>query len=72
MTKIVVANLKLTSSTTLPNSTNAQTSAPQNYLITITFNENNLDRPKLCLQELLFKMIYVAQHPAVSINPIKK
>ena len=73
-----VANLKLTSSTTLPNSTNAQTSAPQNYLITITFNENNLDRPKLCIArtfihemihaEIFRKLLSVAQHPSIQLD----
>lgn len=42
-----VANLKLAASTNLPNTINAQTSPPSNYLITINFNENNLNRPSL-------------------------
>ena len=42
-----VANLKLKASTNLPDTINAQTSPPSNYLITINFNENNLNRPSL-------------------------
>lgn len=40
-----VANLKLSSSGLLPNNINAETSPPNNFLITITFNSNNLNRP---------------------------
>ena len=42
-----VANLKLSASTNFSNNINADTSPPENYLITITFNENNLNRPSL-------------------------
>ncbi|MBF0694655.1 MAG: hypothetical protein IR153_06320 [Flavobacterium sp.] len=42
-----VAHLKLESSMSLPDSINAETSPPVDYLITITFNGNNLDRPEL-------------------------
>jgi hypothetical protein len=42
-----VANLKLETSSSLPNTINAITSAPSNNLITITFNSNNLNRPAL-------------------------
>jgi len=73
-----VANLKLTSSTTLPNITNAETSAPQNYLITITFNENNLNRPNLSIArtfiheiihaEIFRKLLSVAQHPSIQLD----
>src|SRR5690606_32475534 len=68
-----VANLKFSSSTSLPDSVNAQTSAPSNYLITITFNENNLDRPSLSVArtlmhemmhaEIFRKLLSVAQQP---------
>lgn len=44
-----VANLKLSTSSTLPDSVNAETSSPTNYLITITFNSNNLNRPALSI-----------------------
>ena len=44
-----VANLKFASSNTLSSDTNAETSPPQNYLIKITFNSNNLDRPQLSI-----------------------
>jgi hypothetical protein len=73
-----VANLKLTSSTTLDANTNAETSAPQNYLITITFNENNLDRPILSIArtfihemihaETFRKLLSVAQHPSIQLD----
>lgn len=73
-----VANLKLTSNTTLPNITNAETSAPQNYLITITFNENNLNRPNLSIArtfiheiihaEIFRKLLSVAQHPSIQLD----
>lgn len=73
-----VANLKLTSSTTLPSNTNAETSAPQNYLITITFNENNLNRPNLSIArtfihemihaEIFRKLLSVAQHPSIQLD----
>jgi hypothetical protein len=42
-----VANLKLKANTNLPDTINAQTSPPSNYLITIDFNKNNLNRPSL-------------------------
>lgn len=58
-----VANLKLASSNTLADNTNAETSAPENYLITITFNENKLNRPALSIartfmHELIHAEIY--------------
>ncbi|WP_292942645.1 hypothetical protein [Olleya sp. UBA1516] len=56
-----VAHLKLTSSTTLPSNTNAETSAPQNYLITITFNENNLNRPNLSIARTFIHEIIHAE-----------
>lgn len=73
-----VANLKLTTSTTLPNSENAETSAPENYLITITFNENNLDRPSLSIArtfihelihaEIFRKLLSVAGAPSIQFT----
>ncbi|WP_298489448.1 hypothetical protein [uncultured Maribacter sp.] len=73
-----VANLKLTSSTTLDANTNAETSAPQNYLITITFNENNLNRPILSIArtfihemihaETFRKLLSVAQHSSIQLD----
>ncbi|KIC02659.1 hypothetical protein OA88_08140 [Flavobacterium sp. JRM] len=42
-----VANLKLEASSTLPSKINAETSPPKNYMISITFNSNNLGRPSL-------------------------
>jgi hypothetical protein len=42
-----VANLKLAASSNIANNVNAETSPPQNYLITISFNSNNLNRPSL-------------------------
>ncbi|WP_143094876.1 hypothetical protein [Bizionia echini] len=56
-----VANLKLTSNTNLISGTNAQTSPPQNYLITITFNENNLDRPNLSIARTFIHEIIHAE-----------
>jgi len=68
-----VAHLRFTSSTTLPVNINAQTSAPENYLINITFNENNLDRPSLSVArtfihevihaEIFRKLLSVGQQP---------
>lgn len=72
------AHLKFSTSNTLPDNTNAETSAPQNYLITITFNENNLDRPQLSVArtfihelihaEIFKKLLSVAQHPSIQLN----
>ncbi|UWY26333.1 hypothetical protein N4T20_11485 [Flavobacterium sp. TR2] len=42
-----VANLKLSASSTISNGVNAETSPPSNYLIDISFNLNNLNRPGL-------------------------
>ncbi|WP_369012814.1 hypothetical protein [Flavobacterium anhuiense] len=42
-----VANLKLSSSNTISSGVNAETSPPSNYLIEISFNSNNLNRPGL-------------------------
>ncbi|WP_035690622.1 hypothetical protein [Flavobacterium sp. F52] len=40
-----VANLRLSASNTISNGVNAETSPPSNYLIEISFNSNNLNRP---------------------------
>jgi hypothetical protein len=50
-------------SSSLPSTINAQTTSPANYLITITFNENNLNRPALSIartfiHELIHAEIY--------------
>ncbi len=73
-----VAHLRLSTSTTLPSTTNAETSAPQNYVITITFNVNNLDRPRLSVArtfihemihaEMFRKLLSVAQHPSIQLS----
>lgn len=73
-----VANLRFSSSTSLPSSINATTSAPENYMITITFNENNLDRPSLSVArtmihemihaEIFRKLLSVAQHPSIQLT----
>jgi hypothetical protein len=73
-----VAHLRFSSSTSLPSNTNAETSTPQNYLISITFNENKLDRPSLSIArtmiheiihaEIFRKMLSVAQHPSIQLN----
>lgn len=44
-----VSHLRLNTSSSLPSNINAQTSPPENYVITITFNSNNLNRPKLSI-----------------------
>jgi hypothetical protein len=44
-----VANLTLNTSSVLSSSLNAVTSPPNNYMISITFNENNLNRPALSI-----------------------
>lgn len=53
-------------------------SITQNYLITITFNENNLDRPSLSVArtfiheiihaEIFRKLLSVAQHPSILLT----
>ncbi|MEM6517002.1 MAG: hypothetical protein AAF688_12520 [Bacteroidota bacterium] len=54
-----VAHLRFSSSSTLASNTNAETSPPNNYLITITFNENNLDRPNLSVaRTMIHEMIH--------------
>ncbi|MDT0641589.1 hypothetical protein RM553_01975 [Zunongwangia sp. F363] len=70
-----VANLTFDSSPTLPVNINAETSAPENYMITITFNENNLTRPRLSVArtliheiihaEMFRKLLSVWQHPSL-------
>ncbi len=67
------AHLRFSTSTTLPSTTNATTSAPENYVITITFNVNNLNRPSLSVArtfiheiihaEIFRKLLSVAQQP---------
>ncbi|MCZ8329743.1 MAG: hypothetical protein O9282_00370 [Flavobacterium sp.] len=73
-----VANLKLESSTTLPNNINAETSPPSNYTITITFNANNLNRPGLSIArtfvhemihaEIFRKLLSCANLPNLNFN----
>lgn len=56
-----VAHLKLSSSTSLPNDINAETTEPINYLINITINENNLNRPSLDIARTLIHEIIHAE-----------
>lgn len=73
-----VANLKLESSTTLLANENAITSPPSNYLITITFNSNNLARPGLSIArtfihelihaEVFRKLLSCANMPNINFN----
>ncbi|PTX62694.1 hypothetical protein C8N46_10290 [Kordia periserrulae] len=73
-----VAHLRFSTSTSLDDEVNAVTSAPQNYLIKITFNLNNLDRPKLAIArtfmheiihaEIFRKLLSVAQHPSIQLT----
>src|SRR5690606_35952560 len=73
-----VAHLRFSSSSSLPSNTNAETSAPQNYVITITFNENNLNRPSLSVArtfihemihaEMFRKLLAVAQNPNIQLD----
>lgn len=44
-----VSHLKFEESTSLSSNTNAETSPPSNYLITITLNSNNYNRPNLSI-----------------------
>ena len=54
-----VAHLRLSSSTSLPPNINAETSVPNNFLITITFNENNLNRPGLSIaRTMIHEMLH--------------
>lgn len=73
-----VANLKLKGSASLSSLINAETSAPENYLITITFNTNNLNRPALSIArtfihelihaEIYRKLLSVAGSPSISLT----
>ncbi|OYQ46135.1 hypothetical protein CHU92_01600 [Flavobacterium cyanobacteriorum] len=56
-----VAHLKLKSSSTLSSTTNAETASPNNYLITITFNSNNLSRPALSIARTIIHEIIHAE-----------
>ena len=70
-----VAHLKFATSTSLPENTNAVTSLPQNYVITITFNTDNLNRPSLDVArtfihemihaEIFRKLLSELQHPSL-------
>jgi len=70
-----VAHLKFATSTSLPENTNAVTSPPQNYVITITFNTDNLNRPSLDVArtfihemihaEIFRKLLSELQHPSL-------
>lgn len=74
-----VANLKLAANPNLQDNVNAQTSPPENYLITLEFNPNNLDRPTLSIArtfihelihaEIFRKLLSISQHPSINLNP---
>ncbi|MGG8498158.1 hypothetical protein ACQY1Q_17290, partial [Tenacibaculum sp. TC6] len=70
-----VSHLKFEESTSLSSNTNAETSPPSNYLITITLNSNNLDRSILSIArtiihetihaEMFRKLLSEWQHPSL-------
>src|SRR5690606_20526912 len=54
-----VAHLKLAASSTLPDAVHAETDPPQNYVVTITFNTNHLDKPDLSIaRTMMHEMIH--------------
>ncbi|MDL2144699.1 hypothetical protein QQY79_19390 [Flavobacterium tructae] len=73
-----VANLTLLASNTLSSNINAETTSPVNYMINITFNENNLRRPALSIArtfihemihaEIYRKLLSVAGQPQIQFN----
>lgn len=73
-----VAHLRFSSATSLPSNANAVTSAPQNYLISITFNESRLNRHKLSIArtmiheiihaEIFRKLLSISQHPSIQLT----
>ncbi|WP_445720447.1 hypothetical protein [Flavobacterium sp.] len=73
-----VANLMFASSNTLSAASNAVTSPPQNYLISITFNSNNLNRPQLSIArtfihelihaEIFRKLLSISNHPSINLT----
>lgn len=73
-----VANLKFAGDSMLSSTTNAETSPPQNYLITITFNTNNLNRPELSIArtfihelihaEIFRKLLSISNHPSINLT----
>lgn len=73
-----VAHLRLSASSNLSSSVNAETSAPKNYTIGITFNTNNLNRPALSIArtfihemihaEIFRKLLSVAQSPRIALT----
>lgn len=70
-----VAHLRLSVENGLPNNANASTSAPNNYVITITFNADNLNRPSLSVArtlihemihaEIFRKLLSIVQEPSI-------
>ncbi len=73
-----VANLIFASSNTLSPTSNAVTNPPQNYLISITFNSNNLNRPELSIArtfihelihaEIFRKLLSISNHPSINLT----
>ncbi|NBL65365.1 hypothetical protein GV828_09165, partial [Flavobacterium sp. NST-5] len=56
-----VAHLKLAAASDLPDNANAQTSLPENYVVTITFNTDNLNRPNLSIARTMIHEIIHAE-----------
>ena len=56
-----VSHLKLEESTNLSSNVNAETSPPASYLITITLNSNNLNRPNLSIARTIIHEVIHAE-----------
>ena len=73
-----VAHLRFSTSSSLSSSVNAETSAPKDYTIKITFNTNKLNRPALSIArtfihemihaEIYRKLLSVAQAPNIALT----
>lgn len=59
--KFPVAHLQLENSTTLPSNINAYTYKPDNYLIRIAINTNNLSRPNLSIARTIIHEVIHAE-----------
>jgi hypothetical protein len=56
-----VSHLKFKESSNLPSNVNAETSPPSNFLITITLNSNNLNRPNLSIARTMIHEVIHAE-----------
>jgi hypothetical protein len=56
-----VSHLKFKESSNLPSNVNAETSPPSNFLMTITLNSNNLNRPNLSIARTMIHEVIHAE-----------